>query len=77
MVKDQNICYCKNVTKKDIIEAIKNGAETLSDIQKTTSAYTGSDCETLNPKGRSCNVDIFQILKEYFDDISSCPCCRH
>lgn len=77
MDKDQIICYCKNVTKKEIERAIKNGAETLSDIQTMTKAFTGIESQTLNPKGRCCNVDIFEILKEQFGDIGSCPCCKH
>ena len=35
------ICNCFNVTKDDILEAIKNGAKTLEEVQEATSAGTG------------------------------------
>lgn len=45
------ICYCSNVTKKQIIEALDNGAKTLKDIQDITGACTKGLCKELNPKG--------------------------
>ena len=35
------ICYCKNVSEQKIIQAKKNGAKSLKDIQKMTGACTG------------------------------------
>ena len=67
--KDQNvnslICYCKKVTKKDIILAINNGARTLDDIREATDACTGDQCRVLNPTGRCCGGDI-QAMIEYY-----------
>jgi len=37
----QMVCYCKNVTKGTIVDAIKNDVKTLQDIQKNTTAGTG------------------------------------
>ena len=54
-MQDETICYCYGVTKKDIIDAIKNGAKTLEDIQDATGA--GTAC------GR-CNGAIGNILKQ-------------
>ena len=61
------ICYCKSVTKGEIIKAIKNGAKDLVDIQKMTSANTGNKCKTMNPKGKCCAGDIKAILNLYKD----------
>ncbi|NYT04033.1 MAG: NAD(P)H-nitrite reductase [Candidatus Methanofastidiosa archaeon] len=75
MNEDEMVCYCKKVRRSEIVEAIKNGAKSFSDIQKMTDACTGDQCETLNPKGRCCSVEIFGILAEFYGDIGSCPCC--
>ena len=54
-MKDEVICYCYGITKEEIVEAIKNGATTLEEIQDITGA--GTAC------GR-CNSAIENILKD-------------
>jgi len=61
---DQMICYCKQVSQKQIEKAIKLGATTLADIQEGTGACTGNQCKELNPSGKCCSGDINQILKD-------------
>ena len=34
MADDEMICYCSNVTRGQIIEALENGAKNLNDIRK-------------------------------------------
>ena len=67
--KDQNVnslvCYCKRVTKKEIIMAINNGARSVEDIREATGACTGNQCRTLNPTGRSCFNDIQAMIAYY------------
>ena len=46
------ICYCKNVTKAEMEQAIEKGAKTLGDIQNMTGACIGGQCKELNPLGR-------------------------
>lgn len=72
---DDIICYCKNVTRRTIIEAIRAGARTLKDIQKTTGAATGTRCKELNPKGICCVGDVRKILKEETGIEDKTPCC--
>ncbi len=67
------ICHCKNVTKAEIENAIKNGAKTLKDVQNMTSACTGNMCEELNPKGVCCSVDILPLLPPA--EKKCCCCC--
>lgn len=38
--KDKVICSCNNVTYQDIVEAINNGASSVEDVIKETSATT-------------------------------------
>ena len=59
---EEIICYCKNILKSEIEDAVLNGAKTLKDIRETTGACTGNQCELLNPKGRCCSFEILGIL---------------
>ncbi|MBU0757781.1 MAG: (2Fe-2S)-binding protein [Nanoarchaeota archaeon] len=64
-MKDEIICYCKNVKKSVIANAIENGAKNIKDIQTMTKACTGNQCKNLNPKGKCCFEDIQKILEEF------------
>lgn len=66
------ICYCRDVTKSEIENAISQGAKTLKDIQDMTSACTGNMCEELNPKGRCCSSEIIAMLPK---SKIKCSCC--
>jgi len=56
------ICYCKHISQSEIEASIKLGAKTLSDIQRSTGACTGNQCEELNPSGKCCSGVINQLL---------------
>ena len=43
---DKNLCVCNEVPKMDIINAIVNGATTVTEIKKQTYATMGSGCCT-------------------------------
>ncbi|WP_231588268.1 NAD(P)/FAD-dependent oxidoreductase [Marinitoga sp. 1197] len=53
------VCHCNKVTKKEIIDAINNGAKTLDDIKFMTRASFG-ECQ-----GGFCTAKILKILAEY------------
>lgn len=63
-MKDEIICYCLGITRRQILAAVENGAETLRDIQEMTGACTAGDCKEKNPKKRCCSGDIIGILNE-------------
>ena len=65
---DEIVCYCSNVSKQKILDAIQDGAETLQDIRDMTSACTLSRCKELNPKKKCCSADIVRILNEQRGD---------
>jgi bacterioferritin-associated ferredoxin len=58
------VCYCGNVSRERIVQAIRSGATTLKQIQETTGAGVGDRCKELNPKGVCCIPDILGVLKE-------------
>jgi len=69
---DELICYCKKITKKEVVKAIHQGAKTLKDVQQMTTACTGNQCKDLNPKGICCSGDIKELLPKSPD---TCSCC--
>lgn len=74
----ETVCYCKNVTKSEIVEALKKGSNSLKEIQQVTNACTGNECEKLNPEGRCCSIDIQELIRIYGtggSDGSHCSSC--
>ena len=61
----QIVCYCSNVTRQEIIQAIGRGARTLEDVRAATKACTVGRCKELSPRGRCCSPDILQILADF------------
>ncbi|MBY9005134.1 MAG: (2Fe-2S)-binding protein [Candidatus Lokiarchaeota archaeon] len=60
------ICYCTNLTRGEIIEAVKNGCKTIDDVQKFSKKkiITGK-CESKNPIGKCCrNVFLYTMKKK-------------
>lgn len=55
---DEIICRCEEVTRKEIIEAIRDGRSTVSAVKKQTRAGMGA-CQ-----GRTCSRLIARILVE-------------
>ncbi len=41
---DENLCTCNEVLKKDILNAIADGADTLEKVRKKTYATDGNGC---------------------------------
>ena len=50
MATDEMICYCSNVTRGQIINALENGARNLNDVKRMTGACTLRECKTLSPR---------------------------
>lgn len=73
---DKMICYCNQVTQKEIENAIRSGAKLLADIQKSTGACTGNQCKELNPSGKCCSGDINRILKNSGFGLIRPSCCK-
>ncbi|MBN1181353.1 MAG: (2Fe-2S)-binding protein [Bacteroidales bacterium] len=61
---DVPICYCSNLKRGEIHEAVKAGCLSIDQVQE----YTGKDitgyCEEKNPLGKCCrNAFLFEIRK--------------
>lgn len=66
--KDANpkyICYCNQVTEKQIIDAVINeDAKDMKDIIRITGAMKNGQCETKNPLGKCCSPIIQETIKK-------------
>ena len=73
------ICYCMEVDKKTIVDAIKDGSDTLKSIRQDTKASTGKECKIKNPLGRCCAKEVIQLIEIYADKKSddSHSCCSN
>ena len=70
MDNNKMICYCDQVTKGEIIEAMEKGAKTLADIKRMTGACCSCKCAELNPSGKCCAQDIALVMKEYLSNVN-------
>jgi bacterioferritin-associated ferredoxin len=57
--QNEKVCICKGIPRKRFIEAINNGALTLSEINAFVGSGTG-DC-----KGERCGQKIKKLLATY------------
>jgi NAD(P)H-nitrite reductase large subunit len=57
------ICRCKNVTKKEIIEAIHDGARDLDAIRAMTGACLNDHLK--DPACMDCHVNVQEMLNYY------------
>ena len=62
---DGLICYCFKHSKQELYDAIKNGTEELiiQDI-KSKMDNPGCFCETANPNGKCCLLDVQLFIKQ-------------
>ncbi|MBW2109169.1 MAG: (2Fe-2S)-binding protein [Deltaproteobacteria bacterium] len=74
-MNDKTICYCKGVTEKTIVEAIRDGSTTLKQIQDSTSACTGNRCKEFNPSGCCCSDDILDLIEKETGSRPLSKCC--
>lgn len=58
--KMTKVCICKGISRATIKKAIKDGARTITDVQKATGSGSGP-CG-----GRRCTVKIHEML-QYLD----------
>ncbi|CEP80093.1 BFD (2Fe-2S)-binding domain-containing protein [[Clostridium] sordellii] len=57
-IMSEKICLCKGITKDTIVEAIKNGADSIEAVKEATGATTGF-CH-----GGRCKSKIEELIEE-------------
>lgn len=61
MSEQEIVCRCEEVTKEEIMEAIRQGADTLDAVKRYTRAGMGF-CQ-----GRTCRRLVARILSAYYE----------
>ena len=56
-----SVCGCKKVSLADVVNAVKNGADTVDKVGEVTGAGTGVDADTGEPCGK-CKILIQNII---------------
>lgn len=59
------VCHCMGVTKGQVLEAINKGAYTVPLLKIMTGAVHGKDCKQKHPLGRTCEVDLEELIRIY------------
>lgn len=59
---DATVCYCNQVTKKEVITLIRQGNSDLAVLKRLMGA-DGSRCPELSPRGRCCTPEIVRLLR--------------
>ncbi len=54
--KDRVVCFCYNVPESVIVEAIRNGCQSLMDVRRETYASTGC---------AGCSEEVKKLLRKY------------
>ena len=49
---EEYVCWCSRVSKGDVCNAIREGAESLAAVRAVTGACTQGLCAHKNPRGR-------------------------
>ena len=56
------LCYCKQVTEEDVLEAIERGARTFEEVRAVTGIGGGGQCRITNPSGRCCSRNYKKFI---------------
>lgn len=74
------VCYCSNLTRFEVLEAVYNGASTISEVQDVTGKDRTGYCKEENPIGGCCrNVFLYTIeqgKKIRSESLLKCPKCK-
>jgi len=62
---DEFVCWCSQVTKRTLLEAIRNGATDMAAIRAVTKACTIGRCKELSPRRRCCSQDIQKLIDNH------------
>ena len=58
------VCYCSNLTRGEIQNAVKNGCHTIDDVQDFTNKNITGFCEERNPLGKCCRNVFLKTISD-------------
>lgn len=63
------ICYCSDLTRGEIKNAVRNGCKSIDDVQDYTKKNITGFCEERNPLGKCCRNVFLRTISESSDGI--------
>jgi len=57
------ICYCSDITRGEIKNAVRNGCKTINEVQAYTKKNITGICEEKNPLGKCCRNVFLKTIK--------------
>ncbi|TDO73753.1 BFD-like [2Fe-2S] binding protein [Halanaerobium saccharolyticum] len=61
------ICYCSNLTRGEIKEAVDKGYTTAAEIRKYTGKSITGNCLTENPASQCCHQTLTKEIARYYN----------
>lgn len=58
------VCYCSNLTRGEIMKAVKNGCKHIKDVQKYTKKNITGLCRERNPLGKCCRNVFLKTIAD-------------
>jgi len=58
------ICYCSNLTRGEIKEAVRNGCRSIDNVQNYTKKDVTGMCEERNPLGKCCRNVFLRTISD-------------
>lgn len=59
---DEIICWCANVSKGMVCDAIADGVDTLDKLHEQLGILRGTQCAEKSPRGRCCCQEVVALL---------------
>jgi bacterioferritin-associated ferredoxin len=74
---DVSVCYCAQLTRKDIQRAVANGKITIPEIRDYTNKKDTGRCLTENPTGKCCHRAIMDEVNKLINhEHMNTNCCK-
>lgn len=75
------ICYCSDLTRGEINNAVKKGKRTIDEVQEFTQKDITGHCEERNPLGKCCRNVFLKTISDSIDngfqpEYKKCDCCK-
>jgi hypothetical protein len=64
---DVPVCYCSNLTRGEIMSAVKKGYRTIDEIQNYTKKSITGFCSERNPLGKCCRNVFLRTITDSYD----------
>ena len=61
------ICYCSDLTRSEIKNAVRKGKLTTGAVRKFTHKTSTGHCDKMNPLGKCCKQILMKTIKDYVD----------